>query len=97
MKVKLLDVVEALHDLPKEVVKGQVGTVVDELDNHHVLVEFADRGGVALAIIPVPSASIRRLNGAAAAAALLAFQATQLATRAGEGLDLNALRKEGRK
>lgn len=96
--MKLLDVVEVLHDWPEErVVKGQVGTIVDELDNHHVLVEFADGNGVALAIIPVPLASLRRLDGAAAAAALLAFQRTQIETKTGVGLDLKALREEGRK
>jgi hypothetical protein len=36
------------------VVKGQVGTVLEELDNDHVLVEFADVNGVAYAIATVP-------------------------------------------
>ncbi len=56
--MKLLDVVEALHDLPEEVVKGQVGTIVEELSDDTVLVEFADRNGVALAIVPVPVAAL---------------------------------------
>ncbi len=57
--MKLLDVVEALHDLPEQkVAKGQVGTVVEELSDDTVLVEFADRNGVALAIVPVPVAAL---------------------------------------
>ncbi len=60
--MKLLDVVEVLHDLPEEVAKGQVGTVVEELDSNTVLVEFADRNGIALAIFPIPRASLRRLR-----------------------------------
>ena len=60
--MKLLDAVEALHDLPEEVVKGQVGTIVEELSDDTVLVEFADRNGVALAILPIPMASLRRLR-----------------------------------
>ena len=60
--MKLLDVVEALHDLPEEVVKGQVGTIVEELSDDTVLVEFADRNGIALAIFPIPMASLRRLD-----------------------------------
>ena len=56
--MKLLDVVEVLHDLPEAVVKGQAGTVVEELSDDTVLVEFADRNGVALAIVPVPVAAL---------------------------------------
>ncbi len=61
--MKLLDVVEVLQDFPeRKVAKGQVGTVVEELDSNTVLVEFADRNGVALAILPIPMASLRRLD-----------------------------------
>ncbi len=57
--MKLLDVVEALHDLPERTVaKGQVGTIVEELDDDSVLVEFADETGIALAIVPVPLATL---------------------------------------
>jgi hypothetical protein len=53
--MKLLDVVATLQDLPEQrVAKGQVGTVVEELDDSHVLVEFADLNGVAYAIEPIP-------------------------------------------
>ena len=61
--MKLLDVVEVLQDFPEQkVAKGQVGTVVEELDSNTVLVEFADRNGIALAILPIPMASLRRLR-----------------------------------
>ena len=61
--MKLLDVVEVLQDFPEQkVAKGQVGTVVEELDSNTVLVEFADRNGIALAIFPIPMASLRRLR-----------------------------------
>ena len=53
--MKLLDVVATLQDLPEQhVAKGQVGTIVEELDDNHVLVEFADLNGVAYAISPIP-------------------------------------------
>ena len=61
--MKLLDVVEVLQDFQEQkVAKGQVGTVVEELDSNTVLVEFADRNGIALAIFPIPRASLRRLR-----------------------------------
>ena len=57
--MKLLDVVEALHDLPEQkVAKGQVGTVVEELDSNTVLVEFADESGLTNAIVPVPMTNL---------------------------------------
>lgn len=53
--MKVLDVVATLQDFPEQrVVKGQVGTVVEELDADHVLVEFADVNGVAYALAPMP-------------------------------------------
>lgn len=52
--MKLLDVVATLEDLPAaHLAKGQVGTIVDELSEEFVLVEFADLGGVAYAIEPI--------------------------------------------
>ena len=57
--MKLLDVVEALHDLPERTVaKGRVGTIVEELDGGTVLVEFADETGIALAIVSVTVANL---------------------------------------
>ena len=57
--MKLLDVVEVLQDFPEQkVAKGQVGTVVEELDSNTVLVEFADESGLSNAIVPVPMANL---------------------------------------
>ena len=42
--MRVLDVVATLREFPDQRVgKGQVGTVVDELDHDHVLVEFSDQ------------------------------------------------------
>lgn len=68
--MKLLDVVAAMQDFPdKHVAKGQVGTVVEELDDKNVLVEFADLNGVAYAISPIPVALLMELKHAPALAA----------------------------
>lgn len=63
--MKMFDVVASLQDLPQQqVVKGQVGTVVEELDNDHVLVEFADVNGVAYAIATIPMGQLMKLKHA---------------------------------
>lgn len=50
----LLDVVAVLNDLPAEkLVRGQVGTVVEDLDPATVLVEFADDNGRSYALAPI--------------------------------------------
>ncbi len=65
--MKMFDVVASLQDFPQQhVVKGQVGTVVEELDNDHVLVEFADVNGVAYAIATVPMGQLMKLKHAPA-------------------------------
>ena len=52
--MKLLDVVATTSNLPDQhLVRGQVGTVVEELSTNVMLVEFADLSGVAYAIEPV--------------------------------------------
>lgn len=49
----LLDVVALLTDLPeRRLARGQVGTVVEQLDHEAVLVEFSDDQGRAYAITP---------------------------------------------
>jgi hypothetical protein len=49
----VLDVVALLADVPADALaRGQVGTVVELLDNETVLVEFSDDQGRAYAIIP---------------------------------------------
>ena len=51
----LLDVVALLTDLPAEgLARGQVGTIVEELDNRISLVEFSDDRGRAYAIAACP-------------------------------------------
>lgn len=68
--MKLLDVVATLQDLPAQhLAKGQVGTIVEELDSTHVLVEFADLDGVAYAITPIPLGLLMELKHAPALAA----------------------------
>jgi hypothetical protein len=59
--MKLLDVVVTLRDFPG-VPKGQAGTVVEELADNSVLVEFADSDGVAYAILPIPLAMLAELK-----------------------------------
>jgi hypothetical protein len=49
----LLDVVALLADAPANgLARGQVGTVVEELDEENVLVEFSDDEGRAYAFAP---------------------------------------------
>ena len=49
----LLDAVALLADLPAHrLARGQVGTVVEPLDNDTVLVEFSDDEGRAYAVAP---------------------------------------------
>jgi hypothetical protein len=58
-RVSLLDVVATLEDRPdQQLARGQVGTVVDELDGQTVLVEFTDDEGRTWALEPVPAASL---------------------------------------
>lgn len=68
--MKLLDVVAPLQDFPeRNVAKGQVGTIIEELDRENVLVEFADTSGVAYAIAPMPVAILMELKHTPAIAA----------------------------
>jgi hypothetical protein len=51
----LLEVVALLADLPaQQLARGQVGTVVEELDDRTLLVEFSDDRGRAYAVAPCP-------------------------------------------
>lgn len=59
----VLDVVALLADLPSEgLARGQVGTVVEMLDQGAVLVEFADNQGRAYAIVPCPRSQLLVLH-----------------------------------
>jgi hypothetical protein len=51
----LLDVVALLADLPAHrLARGQVGTIVEQLDDNTLLVEFSDDQGRAYGVAPCP-------------------------------------------
>ena len=59
----VLDVVALLADLPAQrLARGQVGTVVEQLDDKTLLVEFSDDTGSAYAIAPCPRADLLILH-----------------------------------
>jgi len=58
-----LDVVALLADIPAQgLARGQVGTVVEALDDRTVLVEFADDQGRAYAVAPCPRSELLVLH-----------------------------------
>jgi hypothetical protein len=58
-----LDVVALLKDLPeRQLARGQVGTVVEELDDRTLLVEFSDDQGRPYAVAPCPRADLLVLH-----------------------------------
>jgi hypothetical protein len=59
----ILDVVALLTDLPAQrLARGQVGTVVEQLDPSTSLVEFSDEQGRAYAVAPCPRAELLTLH-----------------------------------
>ncbi len=59
----LLDVVALLTDLPAQrLARGQVGTIVEQLDDKTLLVEFSDDQGRAYAVAPCPRADLLILH-----------------------------------
>lgn len=59
----LLDVVALLTDFPEQnLPRGQVGTVVERLDDETWLVEFSDDQGRAYAALPCPDAELLVLH-----------------------------------
>jgi Domain of unknown function (DUF4926) len=65
----LLSTVALLRDLPEHgLVRGQVGTVVEALDDATSLVEFSDDQGRAYAIAPCPRDALLVLRTAPLAA-----------------------------
>jgi hypothetical protein len=59
----LLDVVALLTDLPAQgLPRGQVGTVVEQLDDKTLLVEFSDDQGHAYAVTPCQTADLLVLH-----------------------------------
>jgi hypothetical protein len=66
----LIDVVALLADFPRtHLSRGQVGTVVELLDEENVLVEFSGDDGRAHAIAPIPRADLLVLHYVPEAAA----------------------------
>jgi hypothetical protein len=59
----VLDVVALLSDLPEQqLARGQVGTIVERLDDKTLLVEFSDDRGRAYAVTPCPRADLLVLH-----------------------------------
>jgi len=59
----LFDVVALLAPLPEQgVARGQVGTVVEQLDKKTVLVEFSDEQGQAYAVAPCARSNLLVLH-----------------------------------
>jgi hypothetical protein len=60
---ELLDVVALLQDMSKEGLgRGQVGTVIELLNDHFVLVEFSDEQGQAYAVAACPRGDLLVLH-----------------------------------
>ena len=63
LSLKLLDVVALLKDMPDEkLVKGQVGTIVEELDKGVYEVEFADKQGKMIASLTLTTEDLMLLH-----------------------------------
>ena len=61
--MKLLDIVALLEDLPElSLVRGQVGTIVEEYDRDTFEVEFSDNNGCAYAIETLNSNQLLALH-----------------------------------
>jgi hypothetical protein len=59
----LLDAVALLTDLPAQrLPRGQVGTIVEQLDDKTSLVEFSDDQGCVYAVAPCPRADLLVLH-----------------------------------
>jgi len=68
-KPALLDVVALLVDHPdSQLARGQVGTVVESLNEKTALVEFSDDHGRAYAVVPCPLSELIVLHYAPEAA-----------------------------
>jgi hypothetical protein len=59
----VLDVVALLVDVPaQQLARGQVGTIVEQLDDKTLLVEFSDDRGRAYAVAPCPRTDLLVLH-----------------------------------
>ena len=62
-ELALLDAVALLRDVPAhKLARGQVGTVVESLDDQTALIEFSDDDGRAYAIVPMPRSDLLVLH-----------------------------------
>ncbi len=62
-KLKILDVVALLKDMPeKNLIMGQVGTIVEALTENVYEVEFAGKNGEAIALAAVDSENLLLLH-----------------------------------
>ncbi|MEO8666476.1 MAG: DUF4926 domain-containing protein [Ignavibacteria bacterium] len=62
-KFKILEVVALLIDIPeKNLIKGQVGTIVEFLENETFEVEFCNRNGETIQTAPIESKDILLLH-----------------------------------
>jgi uncharacterized protein DUF4926 len=58
-----LDIVALLSERPAEnLARGQVGTIVERLDDATALVEFSDEQGRAYAVVPCPLSELMVLH-----------------------------------
>ncbi|MEK6780245.1 MAG: DUF4926 domain-containing protein [Bacteroidota bacterium] len=63
MNIKVLDVVALLHDQPdKKFMKGQVGTVVEQLDENVFEVEFVNTKGETIGLEEIHSDNLFLLH-----------------------------------
>lgn len=61
--LKLLDVVALTEDLPEHgLLRGQVGTIVEQLGDEAFEVEFSDDAGRAYVIVPIAGRQLMRLR-----------------------------------
>ena len=61
--MKILDAVALLKDIPqKQLKRGQLGTIVEELADGVFEVEFADRSGRTIALLAVKAEDLLQLH-----------------------------------
>lgn len=62
-KFKILDIIALLTDIPeKKLIKGQVGTIVEYLDIGIYEVEFCNKQGETITVLPINEKSMLLLH-----------------------------------
>lgn len=62
-KFKILDIIALLSDISeKKLIKGQVGTIVEYLDNDMYEVEFCNKQGQTISVLPIDEKSMLLLH-----------------------------------